>query len=232
MMTCTTLCLFYSYLPPGSAVADLAPFPVHVKACYVNGEDGVGTSTITRTIPLPLLTSHRFPHRLAAGVLEQIAEPRTIHPLSGAMSSLGRAGPSRPNGIPTPARRLSNPSELQYIDQPLHPVNAFIKHGKYVALGGAGCWWTDLFPVAADIRNGQGGWARNVLRLGIGLHGLTVVSPPSTASSVGVMRRRRDAHASLYSCISSCFSRGSGVTSHMYVQHPSPVSRIDRMGAS
>lgn len=91
------------------------------------------------------------------------------------MSSPAPAGPSRPNGIPAPARRLSNPAELQNIDQPVHPVNAFIKHGKYVALGGAGCWWTDLFPVAADIRGGTGGWARNVLRVAVGLHGLTVL---------------------------------------------------------
>ncbi|WVQ98968.1 hypothetical protein IAU59_006100 [Kwoniella sp. CBS 9459] len=60
-------------------------------------------------------------------------------------------------------------------------VSPFIKHGKYVFLGLAGCWWTDLPNAIARVLDrspgggdGSGDWVRKVMLLGLGLHGTTV----------------------------------------------------------
>ena len=80
-------------------------------------------------------------------------------------------------------RRPSFPSAdssnvLRNIDKqnPLaSPKIAWIKHGKYIALGGGGVAYFDIvdrirWSLASE------NWVRWIARLGVGLHGLTVVS--------------------------------------------------------
>ncbi|KAI9637968.1 uncharacterized protein MKK02DRAFT_42349 [Dioszegia hungarica] len=75
------------------------------------------------------------------------------------------------------------PAVLNNIDQPASalskgvvPSIAFVKHGKYIALGSAGLWYTGLIPHARGIleSNMAKGWAGRLLMLAIGLHGTTV----------------------------------------------------------
>jgi hypothetical protein len=37
---------------------------------------------------------------------------------------------------------------------------ALVKHGKYVALGGAGVWWTGIKPAVEGVLAREGGWTK------------------------------------------------------------------------
>jgi hypothetical protein len=85
----------------------------------------------------------------------------------------------------TSKRRASLPSSdsanvLSNVDRkhPLKPPRiAWVKHGKYIALGGAGTAYLEIverikWSLASE------NWVRWVARAGVTLHGLTVVSAP------------------------------------------------------
>ena len=63
-----------------------------------------------------------------------------------------------------------------------------VKHGKYVAAGAAGCYWTQLPEVVRSVLAREGGWVRCVFlspakgRLGIASE--AKVGDPTTGQSV------------------------------------------------
>lgn len=92
----------------------------------------------------------------------------------------------------TSKRRASLPSSdsanvLSNVDRkhPLKPPRiAWVKHGKYIALGGAGTAYLEIveriqWSLASE------NWVRWVARAGVTLHGLTVVSAPSMGQHAG-----------------------------------------------
>ncbi|EIW70171.1 hypothetical protein M231_00759 [Tremella mesenterica] len=72
-----------------------------------------------------------------------------------------------------PERRLSNPPELLTMDYPASAAHAIVKHGKYIVLGGLGCWWTDMYGVGKRVWEEER-WMKSVLGLAMILHALTI----------------------------------------------------------
>lgn len=75
-------------------------------------------------------------------------------------------------------RRPSASGVLENVDRP-HPLKiprvAWVKHGKYIAVGGVGVWYFDILDrIGWSLEVDS--WVKWVGRLGVGLHGLTVVS--------------------------------------------------------
>ncbi|KAK8869593.1 hypothetical protein IAR55_000160 [Kwoniella newhampshirensis] len=91
---------------------------------------------------------------------------------------MSNAGPSSSSS--SSPRRPSLPSQsseavIASIDSPPTKVtSAIIKHGKYIALGGVGCWWVGLLGAVRKVLDGERGWVRRVLVLGLGLHVTTI----------------------------------------------------------
>lgn len=69
-------------------------------------------------------------------------------------------------GKPDAQRRASFPSSsaenvLANVDKPLKQTSAaLVKHGKYVLVGAAGCWYTGLYGVAKSIWASETGWIK------------------------------------------------------------------------
>ncbi|WVR05337.1 hypothetical protein IAU60_002351 [Kwoniella sp. DSM 27419] len=87
------------------------------------------------------------------------------------------SGPSRIN----PARRPSLPSDssesvVSSLDTPksFSGSSPLIKHGKYVLLGSAACWWSGLPMGVMRVLEMEGGWIRKMMVAGLSLHGVTV----------------------------------------------------------
>ncbi|WRT67381.1 uncharacterized protein IL334_004352 [Kwoniella shivajii] len=78
-------------------------------------------------------------------------------------------------------RRPSLPSDssaniVSTLDrQPRTHSSAIIKHGKYVLIGGLGCWWVDLPNAVQRVLASEGNWVRRMMFAGLGGHGATVL---------------------------------------------------------
>ncbi|ODN98328.1 hypothetical protein L198_03572 [Cryptococcus wingfieldii CBS 7118] len=80
---------------------------------------------------------------------------------------------------PPVRRRTSLPSQssksvVASIDSPASRTAVFIKHGKYVLVGGLGCWYLDYPDVVKRTLEARHGWIRRVLITGLGLHIATI----------------------------------------------------------
>ncbi|ORY29951.1 hypothetical protein BCR39DRAFT_530255 [Naematelia encephala] len=95
---------------------------------------------------------------------------------SGSKSSKDTETDS-PRRRPSQNRRSSSADNiLRSVDEPPPTlITTLIKHGKYIALGGVGTWYTDLIGVGRRILDEESGWIRRVLVAAIGLHGLTII---------------------------------------------------------
>ncbi|WWC69208.1 uncharacterized protein I206_103145 [Kwoniella pini CBS 10737] len=77
-------------------------------------------------------------------------------------------------------RRPSLPSDssatiVSQLDKPIKPrSSALIKHGKYVALGALGCWYTDLPNAVRNVLNDEAGWIRKAMITGLGSLAATI----------------------------------------------------------
>ncbi|WWD16145.1 hypothetical protein CI109_100570 [Kwoniella shandongensis] len=89
---------------------------------------------------------------------------------------MSRAGPSSSSSSARPSLpSQSSEAVISTIDQPVPKFTSMIiKHGKYIALGGAGCWWVGLAGAIQKVLGGEKGWVRRVLIAGLGLHVTTI----------------------------------------------------------
>lgn len=69
------------------------------------------------------------------------------------MEGTSARGDSGPSGSPENVLRTTDKVQSSFLAN-------LAKHGKYVVVGGTGCWWVGMQEAISDVWYGESGWIR------------------------------------------------------------------------